>query len=517
MKRDIYNKDKHTSVFIPTLANINYNINHKKIIMKKMLLVLGVLILLNSCKESKNEDLNSGENIIDTRIGQLQFTHDFENGYPTLKTQELLFNEIDFQRACQSYIWSIPLVSFQQWKNEQTRLGGNQNNILLYRGIVDKYGLLTANTTTPYALSFIDLTQNGPWVIEMPEAAVRGATHSMWQIGITQMTEAGKYVFYAPGTDRPKIDGAKIFEAPTNTVFFGIRLLAKNAEQQEADLAGIKIYPVSKIDNPDETKVIKIDNRKWEGWQPRGLKYFEILSEAINENPIDERDRFFMAMLKPLGIEKGKSFNPTIEQAKILKEASLIGEAMAKANDFFNPRLEQSHYADGSKWEIATASPANQRWENHEALDGRAAWFYEAVTNDVAMQSTKPGFGQIYLGSYRDNDNDWLDGGTDYVLNVPANVPAEEFWSLTIYDVSSRAPIKNEQKIADRSSRMDLLTNDDGSVTLYMGPTKPEGDKTKNWIPTVEKKAWFPYFRFYSPTETYFDRSWILPNIEKAK
>ncbi len=129
---------------------------------------------------------------IETRIGKLSFTHDFANGYPTLETQEKLFDELDFQRACQSYIWAIPLVAFQQWSNEQERLGGNQNKILLYDGVVDKYGLLTANTTTPYALSFIDLTEGGPWVVEMPEGSFRGATSPMWQSGRTQMTSPGK-------------------------------------------------------------------------------------------------------------------------------------------------------------------------------------------------------------------------------------------------------------------------------------------------------------------------------------
>jgi hypothetical protein len=45
----------------------------------------------------------------------------------------------------------------------------------------------------------------------------------------------------------------------------------------------------------------------------------------------------------------------------------------------------------------------------------------------------------------------------------------------------------------------------------------PDGDKAVNWIPTVPGRAWFPYFRFYSPTEPYFDRSWVPPNIEKAR
>ena len=453
---------------------------------------------------------------IDSRIGELSFTHDFENGYPTLETQKKLFDEMDFQRATQAYIWAIPIVAFAQWQLEHEKtFGAKSGDIVLYRDTIDKYGLLTANTTTPYALSFINLEETGPIVIDMPKAKVRGATHSMWQIGITQMTEPGRYVFHAPGTEAPKVENAKIFETPTNSIFFGIRLLAKDKDQQEKDLAGIQIYPLSKMDDHEPTKVINVDHKKWQGWHPRGFEYFEVLADILLREPVAERDRFFMAMLKPLGIEKGKPFAPDERQKKILTDAALVGEAMAKANDFFNPRLEQSHYADGSKWEIATTSPIDQRWENYESLDGRAAWFYEAVTNDTAMQSNKPGWGQIYLGSYRDSDGDWLDGGRNYVLNVPAKVPAAEFWSLTVYDVATRAPIVNKQVVADKSSRMDLQKNKDGSVTLYIGPDEPKTGTT-NWIPTVPGKAWFPYFRFYSPTEAYFDRSWILPDIKKA-
>ena len=47
------------------------------------------------------------EETLDTRIGRLSFTHDFANGYPVDATQQLLFDEMDFQRACQAYIWSI--------------------------------------------------------------------------------------------------------------------------------------------------------------------------------------------------------------------------------------------------------------------------------------------------------------------------------------------------------------------------------------------------------------------------
>lgn len=126
---------------------------------------------------------------------------------------------------------------------------------------------------------------------------------------------------------------------------------------------------------------------------PRRLEYWQRLSDIINTNgPVHERDRFFMAMLKPLGIERGKPFKPNVAKKAILKEAALVGEAMVKAIDFDGTdRLEDAHYHEGSNWEIATTSPADQRRENYDALDVRAAWFYEAVTKDITMRGMETG------------------------------------------------------------------------------------------------------------------------------
>jgi hypothetical protein len=79
--------------------------------------------------------------------------------------------------------------------------------------------------------------------------------------------------------------------------------------------------------------------------------------------------------------------------------------------------------------------------------------------------------------------------------------------------VDTRCFIKNDLKIADHSSRMDLKKNTDGSVDIYFGPKAPAGFE-QNWIPTVAGRGWFTYFRLYAPTEAYFDRSWKLPDIE---
>lgn len=135
------------------------------------------------------------------------------------------------------------------------------------------------------------------------------------------------------------------------------------------------------------------------------------LADVLNREPVAERDRFFMAMLKPLGIEKGKPFKPTKRQKLILTQATLVGEAMARANDFFNPRMEDSHYVKSSQGEFATVALPDQRRQYHDDLDERAAWFYEAVTNDEMMHGHRHGKGQVYMAAYKDKDGDWLDGG----------------------------------------------------------------------------------------------------------
>jgi hypothetical protein len=49
-----------------------------------------------------------------SRLGPLEL----ENGYPTDATVAKVFDDIDFQRACQAYLWALPLMAMQQWQSE---------------------------------------------------------------------------------------------------------------------------------------------------------------------------------------------------------------------------------------------------------------------------------------------------------------------------------------------------------------------------------------------------------------
>jgi hypothetical protein len=281
-------------------------------------------------------------------------------------------------------------------------------------------------------------------------------------------------------------------------------------------LGKIRIYPFGRRASPPATKVISLGGGASVANAPRGFTYWQRLARWVNEEPVQERDRIMMAMLRSVGIEKGKPFQPDARMTTLLTEATLVGEAMAKVNDYEKRDMPLAHYADGSKWEFSLCLDPSQETASYTQLDERAAWFYEATATSKGMVTKTPGVGSVYLGTYKDNDGNWLDGASSYRLHVPPNPPVTQFWSVTLYDVSTRAVIQNDSEITDRSSRQDLRKNPDGSVDLYFGPAAPVGLE-KNWVPTLAGKAWFPYFRLYGPTAAHFDRSWKLPNVEKVR
>ena len=106
----------------------------------KIAFILFTTLLITSCNtEGPNKKRTPPENSVETRIGMLNFTHDFENGYPTHETVERLFNEMDFQRACQAYIWAIPYVSMSQWQYvHNVELGAKNGQIIYFESYYDK-------------------------------------------------------------------------------------------------------------------------------------------------------------------------------------------------------------------------------------------------------------------------------------------------------------------------------------------------------------------------------------------
>lgn len=57
----------------------------------------------------------------ETRIGPLGLN---AQGLPDQAAIDRLYEERDFQRACQAYIWALPIVSYAQWQNQHEQVFG---------------------------------------------------------------------------------------------------------------------------------------------------------------------------------------------------------------------------------------------------------------------------------------------------------------------------------------------------------------------------------------------------------
>ncbi|WP_194790359.1 DUF1254 domain-containing protein [Pseudomonas sp. UFMG81] len=453
-----------------------------------------------------------------TPIGDIQL----QFGLPANPAEERrIYDEMDFQRATQGYIWAIPFVAMAQWKDAHLhQIGAAELETVLYEKFADKQGILTANLTTPYLITFGNLAK-GPVVLEMPIGSTAGMVMDFWQRPMTDLGQAGpdqgkggKYLLVGPGQKAPETSEYRVVQVRTNNFFAGVRVLDPGADKIAAARQAFRFYPYAQRGNPPVQLSRNVDGKHWSQVQPRGLAYWERFNEYMQQEPVEERDRMMTAMLAPLGLEKGKPFQPGEREKKLLTDGALMGELMSM-NISYAKRFPDAYYRPDAKWAYVIMFDPGQETAHYSQLDERTDYFYEAVTAAAGMISTTPGVGSAYLGAYKDKHDHWFDGSKTYRLRVPPNPPAKNFWSLTVYDTYNRVQLDNPTQTADISSRKQALKkNADGSVDLYVGPKAPAGWE-QNWIETLPGKAWFAYFRFYGPTEGYFQRTYVLPDFEE--
>lgn len=462
--------------------------------------------------------MNTGT--LETRIGSLEY----HLGYPTNETSQLLYDAMDFQRACQVYIWAIPAMGFWGLRRAQRdELGTPDGATCTYIDHNDKIGMLTPNVTTAYAMTFWNMAEQGPLVIDVPAAAIAGGVMDIWQRPVVDVGQTGpdaghggKYLIVPPGSpDNIDAEGYFVVRSATNQLWTGVRGLDPDKAKARTDLESIRFYSWDERDNPPEMVINTVGGRPWSSAQPADLSYFAGLAEILTPEPVEERDRFFMAMMRPLGIIPGEPFAPDDRLTGILSDAAVVGNAMAQNIDY-NKRFPNARVSPDAWWDFALLCEVDQRAFGYDQLDERDSWFYEAIGNTAGMQGDIVGAGQVYLDVQRDGDGEYLDGGVNYVLTVPADPPVAQFWSTTVYDNLTRGPVDTDQKKPDVSSRQDLVVNDDGTTNVYYGPDSPGEGLENNWVKTNPGRGWFSYFRLYGPLQPWFDKTWTLPNVEKA-
>ncbi|WP_170424953.1 DUF1254 domain-containing protein [Ruegeria arenilitoris] len=95
----------------------------------------------------------------------------------------------------------------------------------------------------------------------------------------------------------------------------------------------------------------------------------------------------------------------------------------------------------------------------------------------------------------------------EYKIEVPSEVPVDQFWSITIYDAEGYFTVNEFDSYSINS--ITGSRNDDGTMTVHLGGCQ---DGRVNCIPIVE--GWNYIVRQYQPGEALLDGSWTFPDVQ---
>ncbi|WNH47245.1 DUF1254 domain-containing protein [Stenotrophomonas aracearum] len=455
----------------------------------------------------------------------MQSNYEFVGGYPTPETVRNAYDDADLARAVQAYKFFYPTVSFEgTWRGNLAEVVVPNKVFPLLEGTPTQL-VFTPNSDTPYSGLPLDLVE-GPMVVELPPGPLMGAANDLNQRWVMDLGlpgpdagKGGKHLLLPPGYTGPVPDGFHAAEATMNRVLVLIRAIPPGGDNDAANalMKSVRVYPLNESAEwkaPTWVRLKKGDFTplQWE----TNLQYWKVLHEILEMEPPYEAYRAYYGDLAGLGIVKGKPFQPDARMRGILEKAAQLANGQMRVQSFADRRPDRIAWSD-RRWEWATLRPENGTFDSDSYLDldARAKWFFQAQVESPAMFRRSAGAGSLYWLGTRDQSGAFLEGGKQYKLRVPQPVPANLFWSVTVYDAETRSEINSGQGYAALRSMFELKGMKGEEITLKFGPSPPTKGEA-GWIRTVPGKGWFAYFRIYGPAEAAFNGTWKPGDFEEA-
>jgi hypothetical protein len=434
------------------------------------------------------------------------------------------------RRAIEAINWAMPAV------NEDLMLQamivsarGKTNQIVYWSRLPDwKIQTLTPNPDVIYLKPFFNTKDAGPMVLEIPPAdggSITGTIMDAWQAALEDVGPAGvdkgkggKYLILPPGYTDTAPAGYIVLPSMTYQGYALLRSILQSGS--DADVAKaveyarrIKLYPLSQAGNPPATIFVDAIDIVFDATIPYDLRLFQSLDRIVQIEPWLTRDKMMIDLLKSIGIEKGKPFNPDAKTIEILNSAA------REAKAWLDARYEAGFpvFYEGRRWALPASPELSQTMATFYEKPDAYSVDARGLTASLAYGTVKHlGAGQFYLMAAKDKDGHALEGEKRYKLHVPANAPVSQYWSATLYNRATHALIRDVSRPSRSSQSQGLQRNQDGSVDLYFGPKAPAG-KESNWVPTRAGGQFEVLFRLFGPDKTFFAKAWQLPDIEEAK
>ncbi|MFC4374276.1 DUF1254 domain-containing protein [Nocardia halotolerans] len=435
--------------------------------------------------------------------------------------------QVKYQRAFEAVLWAMPAASIHRFRAAAfEHLGLDNNDIIAYSAAATpRLEALTANSSTPYIAAYADLRQ-GPVVLEVPAAGPDGQLYGQvvdaWQSTIADVGpkgadrgKGGKYLLTPPDYEQPVPAGYIQVPSPNYLVSLGFRsiVMPGKTQQNAVDFSHrLRMYNLDEAANPPQQRFVDPVGDRYPTTPFYDERFFDDLYDIVTVEPVRPIDKQMVGKLESLGIVRGRPFEPDDTAKRAMRQAAI--DAWYYLQNYFD-HLPAHRFYWPDRHYASLLMADNKRafdYEYDDSIDitGRAAQFMwctyvpAVLADDPATQ---------YMMAMADSDGNLLEAGKTYKVDIPAQMPVEQFWAVTVYDRATFGFIYADPPRTTLSSYdlESMRKNPDGSVTLYVGPAAPDGMES-NWIPTADKRP-LPAVRFYGPTAEFNDKTFKMPDF----
>lgn len=450
-------------------------------------------------------------------------------GDSALQRPSMAWNEeFAYLTGMQAFIYGYPIITFAELRAQP--LPGGQSMVNRYfhtRHLADpgqKYGG-SPNRETAYSLAFADVSQQ-PMVLTVPPNPERRYyslqlcdmySDTIGYIGVRATHNIpGDYLLAGPGWKGKTPKGIRnVIRSWTPWVAVLGRTYTDGTEDDLPRMGtfqdGYRITPLSvyrrKALLPQGRAPVAVASPD----DPLGA--FRTMNAVMRENPPPpDHDvlmrQFALVGLGPAAKQDIEQLDPAIQRG--LRRAIVDGRDLlarvAKAGGSIvgATRVRNGWFYGPSNWGRMAASD--------DFLGRAGTQVFSGIVEHQIEESVK-------LRTFVDADEKPLNGANQYVIHFKKEeIPvAYSFWSVTLYDENFNLVPNAAGRYTFGDKVPGLKYGADGSLTIYIQPDRPEGDKAANWLPSPKDKDFNLFLRAYFPGPALLDQSYAAPPVHKAE
>ncbi|WP_421737125.1 DUF1254 domain-containing protein [Caulobacter sp.] len=379
--------------------------------------------------------------------------------------------------ARDAWLYALPLIEMATARARMLKMPGAAINALNHsRTLTDHTGraVTTPNNDTLYSTAFLDLTK-GPVTLTIPVTGTRYYSVAVMDMFTNNNVvlgtrtvggEGGIFTLVGPGQ-------AATGPNPTRIATAHAWLLIRTLVNDNADLAAAhKVQDGFGLKGPAATATPAYAAR-----EAAPAAYFAAARQLLAADPAPPTD---LRLLRRTSAYLGAGPFDAAAADEGVDNARMITVFAKGRQTFVNgwayPRANLGDYGQDYLYRAIVAL------QGLGALPVAEAMYMKAAGDDGA-------------GNFK--------GDGLYRLTLPAQLPLDGFWSLSMYEVTPDGqyfftdnPLRR-YAIGDRTAG--LKRNADGTLDIWIGRTDPGGERSANWLPAPKAGPFSMTLRTYLP------------------